>query len=173
MTQSHNHERTMEILAIRLRKLRQKARLTQRELAERAGVQQAQLSRAERTGRSLSTKAMQAIACELGTTLSYLYGEEDGEAAGSSSQAEYVPPTGPDTPRGLREIAASPALCEELDIQPVEWQRLLALELPSDVRQEDCLELLLVLRRVYRRSGRSSPGTEKKAPTFVGDEPGD
>ena len=144
----------MEILGIRLRKLRQQARLTQRELAERAGVQQAQLSRAERNGRNISTESLQAIARELGTTLAYLYGEDSGEPPRERSQGGYIPPMGSDAPRGLRELAASPALCEELEIQPAEWERLLALELPPDARQEDCLELLLVLRRVFRGERR-------------------
>lgn len=147
--QGQEQQQTTPTVAYRVRRLRRQAGLTQYQLAEQLGINQAQISRLERYGHGISLEMIQAIARLLGASLSYLYGEDVPLTSKAAQAAERVR-TDPDTPPGLRELAYNTTLCDELNIQQAEWERLLALELPQATPQEECLELLLLLRRVFR-----------------------
>ena len=139
------------VLARRVRHLRQQARLTQGQLAERIGCHQTQISSLERTGQRVSIDTVRAVARALGASLSYLYGEELPEREPDDDPAAEVRDD-PRVPEGLRALAASRALCDELGITTDEWAQLQRIDLPTHASRDDCLELLLVLRRIRERS---------------------
>lgn len=137
------------VLSTRVRRLRQRARLTQAELADQTKLDQAQISRLERKGIGVTTEGLLAIAKVLGTTVSYLCGEEEDVSTSIVGSAEEMPDEAA-VPDGLREIASSPTLVKELEITEAEWQQLLNLDLPLSVSRDDCISLLLALRKAYR-----------------------
>ncbi|MBK1735766.1 hypothetical protein CKO15_10845 [Halorhodospira abdelmalekii] len=138
----------IRVIPLRVRHLRQRQGLTQAELAKRTGFSQGHISRLECTGRGASTEGLLVLAKELGTTLSYLYGEQEPQPAKTNRTVEKLLHDS-EAPAGLRELAAGP-LAAEFEITEHEWQRLLDLELPPKVRRDDCVALLLALRQAFR-----------------------
>ena len=114
---------------IRLRAARSAARLTQKALAARAGLDQSRISRLEKGRVGCDVTSLQALANALNVSVNYLLkapvvAETEGNYEADPRLAlvqRY------DTPAGLRELATATALLEELRITPEEWRALAAL----------------------------------------------
>ncbi len=141
-----------ELTGIRFRQLRRQAALSQREVAAQLGMHQGQLSRLERGEGGLTIERMQAAAKILGTTLAYLYGETDDPAPDAAAPEQ--PPLPIDAPPVLRELAAASGLVRDLQVTAEDWDRLLQVPLPEHARLTDCVELLLLLRRIHAVENR-------------------
>ncbi len=127
----------MDILAERLKACRKALGLTQRELAEQAGMDQGHISRLENDGKGASTEKLQALARVLGVTVSHLIGDEIRE----------TPPEYHLAP-GLRELIEDHDLARALNIQEHEWQLLRALSLPAGINRHGYVQLLITLRAI-------------------------
>lgn len=140
----------MTTLAERLRAARTKKGLSQRELAERTGMEQSQISRIEKGEKGASVENLAALARELGTTVSYLVGDEHQATryeydAGNPARlilADY------DAPEGLRDLAGDRALVEALKITEAEWVALRSIKLPNPASKDGYVNLLIAVRVV-------------------------
>jgi len=140
----------MTTLAERLRARRTEKRLSQRELADRTGVEQSQISRLERGERGASIDNLAALARELGTTVSDLVGDEHQATryeydAGSPARLILADN---DAPEGLRDLAGDKPLVEALKITPAEWEALRSIKLPSKATKDGYVNLLIAVRVV-------------------------
>jgi len=114
---------------VRLQAARSAARLTQKALATRAGLDQSRISRLEKGRVGCNVASLQALANALNVSVNYLLkapvvAETEGNYEADPRLAlvqRY------DTPAGLRELATATALLEELRITPEEWRALAAL----------------------------------------------
>jgi transcriptional regulator with XRE-family HTH domain len=137
-------------LSKRLRAARINKGLSQRELATRAGMEQSQISRIEKGEKGASVENLAALARELGTTVSYLVGDEhqairydyDAENHARLILADY------DAPQGLRDLAGDRALVEALKINEAEWEALRSIKLPSPATKDGYVNLLIAVRVV-------------------------
>lgn len=136
-----------------LRAARRAKGLTQAQLAERVGVDPSHISRLESGHeKGVSMAVVQAIARELGVTVSYLFGETVQEAAktygpehpASDILADYS------APLGLREFASDMALVNALNVTPEEWRALRSLDLPGQPSKDGYVQLLITIRAVTK-----------------------
>lgn len=144
----------MSTLAERLRAARTRKGLSQRELAQRAGMEQSQISRIEKGEKGASVENLAALARELGTTVSYLVGDEHQATryeydAGNPARVILADNAAPE---GLRDLAGDKALVEALKITEAEWEALRSIKLPSPARKDGYVNLLIAVRVV-------APGT--------------
>lgn len=153
----------MTTLAERLRATRTKKGLSQRELAERTGMEQSQISRIEKGEKGASVENLAALARELGTTVSYLVGDEHQATryeydAGSPARLILADNAAPE---GLRDLAGDKALVEALKITEAEWEALRSIKLPSKASKDGYVNLLIAVRVVAPTVGgmRGSHGT--------------
>jgi transcriptional regulator with XRE-family HTH domain len=110
----------------RLKSARLSSRLTQRELADRAGVSQSLVALIERGDREPGRNALRRLAEALGTTVSWLLGERVAALG-----AEHVPPpelmrimADAQAPTGLHALASNHLLVAALGITGAEWRAL-------------------------------------------------
>ncbi len=135
-------------LGARIRAARKAARLSQHELGERVGLDQAFISRLE-TGTAEGTPAqMVAIARALGVSVARLMGaEEASEPAGyRGARSPWDVLADPAAPPGLRALAEDRALTESLRVSEAEWRALASLELPAPVAKEGYVGVLMAVR---------------------------
>jgi transcriptional regulator with XRE-family HTH domain len=130
--------------------------MTQAQLAARVGVDASHISRLESGhGKGVSMEVVQAVARELGVTVSYLFGEEAREAEkeyGEGHPARAIL-TDYHAPQGLRDFAADKALADALRVTPDEWRALLSLELPTEVSKDGYVQLLITIRAISKSPG--------------------
>ena len=131
--------------AARLKSARVAAGLTQKELAERIGVQQSHLSHVESGGRSLSMDTLRLAARVLGTSVAYLIGEAGQGSLGSVQQALVADDA---VPGGLQQFAHDSALADALAVAEHEWLALRSLELPKPITKDGYVQLLITLRAI-------------------------
>ena len=138
----------------RLKSARLAAGLTQRELGDRAGVSQSLVALIERGVREPGRNALRGLAEALGTTVSWLLGENIAARNG-----DYVPPPelnriitdadGP-APSGLQALASDYLLVAALGITNAEWRALASIELPGVVNKDGYLTLLFAIRAALK-----------------------
>jgi transcriptional regulator with XRE-family HTH domain len=144
----------MEIFPARLKAARKARRYTQRQLADLIGIDQGHVSRLESGGKGVSMEHLQALARELGVTISHLLGEDlMEESGGYSTAATGVRATilsNYGTPQGLRDLASNADLIKALKITDNEWMALNSIQLPSDVSMDGYMQLLVTVRAISR-----------------------
>lgn len=139
----------------RLKAARKAAGLSQKQLGERLGVDQAFLSRVE-NGANEGTVSFWCDAAEaLGTTLDALLREGASRPPRQRIDApEYLDRmtilAHYDFPKGLRALAQDNALVDSLSIDNDEWAQLASIPLPSEVGKDGYMLLLLTLRSIGR-----------------------
>jgi transcriptional regulator with XRE-family HTH domain len=110
----------------RVKTARLAASLTQRELAERAGISQSLVAQIERGEREPGRNALRGLAEALGTNVSWLLGEPitepDGDCALPSWLAGLI--SDGQSPPGLNALASDLRLVAVLGITDVEWRSL-------------------------------------------------
>jgi transcriptional regulator with XRE-family HTH domain len=140
----------MDIFPTRLKSARQAKRFTQRELADRVGMDQGHISRLENGGKGISMEHLHTLAKELGVSISHLLGEDIMEdtanynAKGERAKilANYK------APNGLRDLASDTALAEALKITDEEWKMLSSISVPTTVRKDGYVQLLVTVRAI-------------------------
>lgn len=140
----------MEIFAARLKSARKAKGFSQRELGALVGMDQGHISRLEHGGKGISMDHLQAMARELGVTVSHLLGE-DVEAARKKSaptgaRAKLL--TDSKAPAGLRDMASDTALADALKITEPEWRALSSIDLPGETDKDGYVQLLITLRAI-------------------------
>jgi transcriptional regulator with XRE-family HTH domain len=129
---------------MRLGELRKKLGLTQKQLGERAGISQRQISAIERGDRDASMANWRALARELGVHVAYLTGDVrpvDPDLVGASAvlaDDQALP--------GLKELAMDGKLVESLEISKEEWGFLHSLRPPGALTKSGYVSLLFALR---------------------------
>lgn len=132
----------MDVLADRLSSARQAAGLLQRELAQRAGLDQSHLARVESGDRGLSSDALREVAKALRVSVTYLMGE-DTPAITPWQQALL---DDSQTPVGLRALAEDTPLVNAMSITESELRQLRSIELTDNVTKDGYVHLLFTLR---------------------------
>jgi len=140
----------MDIFPARLKAARKAARLTQRELADRTGMDQGHISRLESGGKGVSMEHLQELAKALNITVSYLIGENVKEEKGgyNATGTRGALLLNYDAPAGLRELAGDTALAEALNITETEWKALASIQIPGEVSKDGYVQLLITIRAV-------------------------
>ena len=110
----------------RLRAARKAAGLTQHELAARSGFSQSSLSGLETGSTGISLEGVQTLAKALNVSVKYLLGGWEATWGREQNPVEAIR-TDAQMPAGLRDLATSPRLVEELQIEPEEWGALATL----------------------------------------------
>lgn len=144
-------------LGARMRAARKAARLSQQQLGEEVGLDQAFISRLE-TGVAEGTPAqMMAIARALGVSVSGLMGVEPVlEPVRPRSVRSWKDVLDdPDAPAGLRALAEDRALTRSLRVGELEWRALASIELPAPATKEGYVAVLMAVRGA---SGAAGPG---------------
>ncbi len=140
----------MDIFPARLKAARKARHYTQRQLAGLVGMDQGHISRLENGGKGVSMDHLQALARELGVTISHLLGEEiredSGEYAATGVRATIL--SDRDSPQGLRNLASDQDLIYTLKITDSEWLALKSIRLPDGVSKDGYLQLLITVRAV-------------------------
>lgn len=140
----------MDIFPARLKAARKAKRYTQRELAGLVGMDQGHISRLENGGKGVSMEHLQALAKELGVTISHLLGEdvrdESGAYAATGERGAIL--SNYDAPQGLRDLASNVNLIDVLKITDNEWMTLSSIQLPSDVSMDGYVQLLITVRAI-------------------------
>ena len=136
----------------RLKSARLAAGLTQRELAERAGVSQSLVAQIERGEREPGRNALRRLAGALGTTVSWLLGERIATPRG-----DYVPHpelkkilADAQAPSGLHTLATDYSLAGILGITDAEWRALASIDLPGTMDRDGYVSLLFALRAALK-----------------------
>lgn len=130
----------------RLRAARQAAKLTQVELAKRAGTRQTILSRLER-GETLGTpEVLQALGKALKVTVSHLLGEDTADHAVRPTRKAVAADRR--MPKGLRELAEDEATMKAMHVTARELRTLASIDLPAAVGKDGYVQLLLSIRAV-------------------------
>lgn len=117
----------------------------------------------ENGGKGVSTDHLQALAKELGVTVSHLIGDETREAAGNYKAsgtraallADYA------APDGLRQLASDTALTDALKITDAEWKALESIQLPGEVSKDGYVQLLITIRAITTRY-RKNPSSNSR-----------
>ena len=134
----------------RLKSARLAASLTQRELADRAGVSQSLVAQIERGEREPGRNALRSLSEALGTTVSWLLGESVPAPGG-----DYVQPpelmrimADAQAPSGLRDLASDYPLMAVLRITDAEWRALASIQLPKPTGKDRYVNLLFTVRAI-------------------------
>ena len=135
-------------LGARIRAARKAARLSQQQLGEQVGLDQAFISRLE-TGLAAGTPAqMMAIA-----------------ACMSGFRAVRGPQDvldDPGAPAGLRALAEDRALTKSLRVGELEWRALASIELPAPATKEGYVAVLMAVRGASGAAGPGAADPEEK-----------
>lgn len=139
------------MLHIRLKQVRERAGLTQKQAAKEIGVSQAFLSALELGDKRPSVAMLKKIADFYRVTITYLAGEEEviPSATLASDAAEQIRFDAAVNP-GLKALAENDVLCEELSIAQDEWRMLHAVKLPCTATASGYIQILATLRGVCR-----------------------
>lgn len=137
----------------RLKYARQDAGLSQLQLANAAGINQAQISRMERGEMWASNAVLAKIASAIGIPVAELL-DVDGlvpqqEPAPAMDSAKAIR-SNKALPAGLREFAKNSKLIDALDIRPAEWIALASLKPPRPIDEHGYLALLTTIRSVTK-----------------------
>ncbi len=144
----------MDRLSTRLKNARKAKGYTQRELADRAGMDQGHISRLENGGKGVSMDHLQALAKALSVTVSHLIGDEARENTGKNYKAggtRAAMLSDNAVPDGLRQLASDTALADALKITESEWKALDSIELPGKVSKDGYVQLLITIRAITTR----------------------
>ena len=148
-------DNSQQIDPVRLKAARRAAKLTQAELAKRVNMDQGHISNLERGRVGVSVNGLKNLARELRVTVKYLMGDVEDKYS-QNPQAAIL--SDPETPAGLRELAAATDLLKVLTIESDEWRALASLA--SNWRDADLtsrdgwVQILFSLRSV--NPGRSA-----------------
>lgn len=136
----------------RLKSARLASGLTQRELAEQAGVSQSLVAQIERGEREPGRNALRSLAEALGTTVSWLLGERIAPPG-----SDYVPPpeltsilADAHAPYGLHGLASDFPLVAVLGITGAEWRALASIDLPGAMNRDGYVSLLFAMRAALK-----------------------
>lgn len=142
-----------KIFGGRVKTAREEQGLSQWKLAEMVGLDQPHISRLERGISGISTEKLVAIAKILRLSIDDLVSdavaEEKENYEGPDPRAAIV--ASYDAPRGLRDLALDQRLVDALEVTPVEWRRLISVDLPLSVTKDGYLQLLITLRTITGR----------------------
>jgi len=136
-------------LGLRIRTIRRAKDITQKQLAERTGLDQSQISKIERGEAGCSVEGLIRIARVLGVSFAELMGEtvrEPGEVYQSATNPRAAILADYQAPAGLRDLAQDKALVEALQITPEEWRALASLKPPAPLSKEGYVQVLFALR---------------------------
>jgi transcriptional regulator with XRE-family HTH domain len=140
----------MDIFPARLKAARKAKGYTQRQLAGLVGMDQGHISRLESGGKGVSMEHLQALAKELGVSISHLLGEdvmeESGEYTATGVRATIL--SNYNAPKGLRDLAGNRDIINALKITDTEWMALNSIQLPNDVSMDGYLQLLVTVRAI-------------------------
>lgn len=144
----------------RLRAARKAAGLTQHELAARSGFSQSSLSGLETGSTGISLEGVQTLAQALNVSAKYLLGGWEEKLDREHDPLEVIR-TDSRMPAGLRDLATSPTLVKELQIEPEEWWALATLATgwrDADLTPRDgWVQILVSLRAASFRRTASTP----------------
>ncbi len=151
-------------LGARMRAARKAARLSQHQLGEEVGLDQAFISRLE-TGVAEGTPAqMMAIARALGVSVSGLMGVEPVlepvRPRAVRSRKDVL--DDPGAPAGLRALAEDRALTTSLRVGELEWRALASIELPAPATKEGYVAVLMAVRGASGAAGPGAADPEEK-----------
>jgi len=143
----------MEIVSARLRAARLRKGLNQQQLAAALEMDQANVSRAEKGIRGLSSEQIRRAARILEVTTDFLLGtdlnERGADTLSQEPQGEQARIIGDQlTPSGLRELAQDVDLIVMLRITEDEWHALSSISLPGEVNRDGYVQLLLTIRAI-------------------------
>lgn len=138
----------------RLKVARKAANLSQKQLGERLGFDQALVSRVENGTNEGTVSFWRDAALLLGVSLDYLLLDETDHERVDKGRPQPMNKmailSDYSLSSGLRALATDAALVEALAISDDEWTQLAAIALPRAVPKEGYLQLLLTLRNVAR-----------------------
>lgn len=92
-------------MALRIKRLRNEANLSQALLAEMAGLSRSQLSEIETEAKPVNTRRLKAIAKALGVNLEHLFDPEDGKGAALAELASLMSDLAPDDQAAILRTA--------------------------------------------------------------------
>jgi transcriptional regulator with XRE-family HTH domain len=140
----------MDIFPARLKAARKARRYTQRQLAGLVGMDQGHISRLENGGKGVSMEHLQALARELGVSISHLLGEDVMEESGAydATGVRAAILSNYNAPQGLRDLAGNKEIINALKITDSEWLALNTIQLPDDVNMDGYLQLLVTVRAI-------------------------
>jgi transcriptional regulator with XRE-family HTH domain len=137
------------MIGLRLKSARSAAGMTQSALAAATGISQSHISQMESGDREPSMDAIRMLAQGLGVAPAYLVGDAaHGVSADFLADPRSAIRDDPESPPGLRDLAADTALTEILMVRPAEWAMLRSLAAPSPPSKNGYLVLLHVLRAI-------------------------
>jgi transcriptional regulator with XRE-family HTH domain len=140
----------MDLFPTRLKAARKAKRYTQRKLATLVDMDQGHISRLENGGKGVSIEHIQALARELGVSVSHLLGEEIRDESGTyeTTGERTTILSRDDAPQGLRELANNQGLIDTLKITEADWIALKSIQLPDKVTMDGYVQLLITIRAV-------------------------
>ena len=123
---------------------------SQGDLAEAAGIGQSQVSKMERGDAWATNETCEKLAKILGIPVADLLDVDVYlPAAGEQRldrQADIA--KNPKLPKGLRELAGDKKLCRTLDVTSKEWMCLSTIQLPSSIKKDGYMALLMFIRGI-------------------------
>ncbi len=136
----------MDRIAAKIRSARKARGLTQRELADKVGIDQGFLSRVERGEKGLTTDGLRRVCQALDIPVAEVLGDETP----ASGIARKI--IGDDqAPDGLKELARDTNLSGALQISGAEWETLRSIDLPPHVSKDGYVQLLITIRTITGR----------------------
>lgn len=148
------HNLRMSLFPVRLKAARETQRLTQGELAKRAGITQGSVSRLEKGDKAPSTELLQTLAKVLGVSVSHLLGDPvaeqnkpPGYGGKTATLSDY------NTPPGLRDLVSDAGTITALKITDDELASLAGVQLPGTTDKDGYVQLLLTIRAVSKKPG--------------------
>lgn len=136
---------SMSVDPLRFRTARLSNQLTQKQLAEKAGIQQSHISHIEKGLRGLSDDLLDRIAKILNVTGDYLCG------VGPDVSVRHHFLVRDDVPAGLRALACDETIAKAMHVTDQEWHTLLSIDLPATVNRDGYLQLLFTIRAICQR----------------------
>lgn len=144
----------MSLFPARLKAAREALRLTQGELAKRAGITQGSVSRLENGDKAPSTELLQTLAKVLGVSVSHLLGDpiaEQNQPPGyghkTAIRSDY------NAPAGLRDLVSDAGTIAALKITDEELASLASVQLPGATDKDGYIQLLMTIRAVSKKPG--------------------
>ncbi len=134
----------MVVDSSRLIRARKAAALSQGELAKRAGIDQSQISRVERTGKGISWQALVSICTALGVDPTTMLPATATVSRGA--RARILEDN--DAPEGLKSLAANEQFAAAIGVTEPEWEALRSLKLPSPTDHDGYAHILMAIRAV-------------------------
>ena len=140
----------MDIFPARLKAARKAKNLTQRDLAVHVNMDQGHISRLENGGKGVYMEHLQALAKELGVSISHLLGEdikEDTAVYDATGQRAKIL-SNYNASQGLRDLASNVELISALKVSDEEWKTLNSIQLPNGISMDGYVQLIITIRAI-------------------------